>query len=193
MAALIYSAIASLDGYVEDSQGRFDWAEPDEEVFSAVNDLQRPVGTYLYGRRMYETMLSWEMAPSDENVPAHRRDFIQMWQAAEKLVYSRTLESVASARTRIERSFDPQSIRKLKRTVSRDVTVGGADLAGQAVDAGLVDEFQLFLAPVIVGGGTSWLPKGLRLSLELLEERRFASGSVLLRYRPKEGEVSSRG
>ena len=185
MARLTYSAIASLDGYVEDAQGHFDWAAPDEEVHSFVNDLERPVGTYLYGRRMYETMLYWDTAPSDGTVPVFLREFTEMWRAAEKVVYSRTLESALSARTRVERSFDPEAVRRLKATTTHDLTVGGADLAGQAIRAGLIDEFQLFVVPVVVGGGKPWLPKGLRLRLELLGSRRFAGGVVFLRYRPE--------
>ncbi len=187
MAKLIYSAIASLDGYVEDARGRFEWAAPDQEVFSFVNELERPVGTYLYGRRMYETMLYWETAPLDESVPAFLREFTQLWQAAEKVVYSRTLESARSARTRIEQHFDAEEIRKFKATFSRDVTVGGAELARQAIESGLVDEFQLFVVPVVVGAGKAWLPSRPRLDLELLDVRRFVSGVVFLRYRPAGG------
>jgi dihydrofolate reductase len=193
MASLIYSAIASLDGYVEDAHGRFDWAAPDEEVHSFVNDLERRVGTYLYGRQMYESMVYWETAPSDDSVPRVLRDFTKMWQAAEKVVYSRTLESVSSARTRIERSFDGEDIRRLKLTSSHDLTVGGADLAGQAIGAELVDELQLFVVPVVVGGGRAWLPKSLHLNLELLEFHHFASGVVFLRYRPELGGDGSSG
>jgi dihydrofolate reductase len=184
MARLIYSAIASLDGYVEDSDGRFDWAAPDEEVLSFVNELERPIGMYLYGRRMYETMCYWETAPSDEDVPAPVRDFTQIWRDAAKVVYSRSLEAVSSARTRIVRSFDPEEVRHFKMTASRDLTVGGADLAGQAIEAGLVDEFQLFAVPVAVGGGKPWLPRARRLELELIESRAFASGVVFAGYRP---------
>lgn len=191
MASLIYSAIASLDGYVEDVHGQFDWAAPDEEVHSFVNDLERPIGTYLYGRRMYETMVSWEAAPLDESVPVAVRDFTRMWQAAEKVVYSRTLQSASSARTRIERSFDAEAIRRLKVTTSNDLTVGGADLARQAIKAELVDELQLFVVPVVVGGGKAWLPKNLHLNLELLDARHFASGVVFLRYRPQLGAAGS--
>jgi len=192
VAKLMYTAIASLDGYVEDDHGRFDWAEPDEEVHSFVNDLQRPAGTYLYGRRMYETMLYWETAPMDEDQPRFVRDFTEIWQRAEKIVYSRTLESVSSARTRIERNFDPEEVRRLKATVSHDIAVGGADLAGQAIRAGLVDELHLLVVPVVVGGGKRCLPRGWRLHLELLDTRRFGSGAVYLRYRAvAEGQGSS--
>src|ERR1700734_100746 len=183
MARLIYSAIASADGYVEDAAGGFDWAAPDEELLSFVNDLERPVGTYLYGRRMYETMGYWETP-----VPGHSsldREFAGIWQAADKIVFSGTLPSVSTARTRIERNFDPGMVRKLKSATEHDMTVGGADLAGQAIRAGLVDELQLFLVPVIVGGGKRALPDGVRSDLELLDTRRFACGAVYLRYRPK--------
>jgi dihydrofolate reductase len=185
MAKLIYSAIASADGYVEDADGKFEWAAPDEEVLRFVNDLERPVATYLYGRRMYETMVYWETAYT---VPGHSssdREFASIWRAAEKIVFSTTLESVSGAKTRIERSFDPAMVRRLKAAAERDMTVGGADLAGQAIKAGLVDELQLFLVPAIVGGGKRALPSGARLDLELLDTRRFASGAVYLRYRPR--------
>jgi len=185
VAKLIYSAIASLDGYIEDAQGRFDWAEPDEEVFSFVNGLERPVGTYLYGRRMYETMLSWETAPLDAGQPPVVSEFTEIWRAAEKIVYSRTLESVSSARTRLERSFDPEAVRHLKGTIADDMTVGGAGLAGDAISAGLVDELRLLVVPVVVGGGKGWLPRGVRLGLELLDTRRFTRGVVYCSYRPR--------
>jgi dihydrofolate reductase len=152
MASLIYSAIASLDGYVEDEQGTFDWAAPDDEVLAAVNDLERPIGTYLYGRRMYETMVFWETASTGADQSAGVRDFAELWRVAEKVVYSRTLQTVTSARTRIERDFDPGAVRKLKQTSVSDITVGGAELAGQALAAGLVDECHLFLNPILVGG-----------------------------------------
>ena len=185
MAKLIYSAIASADGYVEDAAGSFDWAAPDEELHRFVNDLERPVGTYLYGRRMYATMLYWETAHTVPGQPSFARDFTAIWQAAEKIVFSKTLESVSSARTRIERNFDPGVVQQLKSATEHDMTVGGADLAGQAITAGLVDELQLFLVPVVVGGGKRALPDGARSDLELLDTRRFASGAVYLRYRPK--------
>jgi dihydrofolate reductase len=183
MARLIYSAIASADGYVEDAAGSFDWAAPDEELLRFVNDLERPVGTYLYGRRMYETMLYWETAHTLPGQPSSVQEFTDIWQAADKIVLSQTLQSVSSARTRIERNFDPDRIRQLKSATERDLTVGGADLAGQAIKAGLVDELQLFLVPVVVGGGKRALPDGVRADLELLDTRRFASGAVYLRYR----------
>ncbi len=180
MAKLIYSAIASLDGYVADEDGKFDWAAPGEEVHSFINDLERPVGTYLYGRRMYEVMAVWETLADD--APA-MRDFAQIWRAADKVVYSRTLEAVSSARTRLERDFDPEAIRQLKSAAARDIGVGGSELAGQAIRAGLVDEIQLFLTPILVGGGTPALPDDVRVRLELVDERRFADGVVYLHYR----------
>jgi dihydrofolate reductase len=185
MGKLIYSAIASADGYVEDAAGRFDWAAPDDEVHRFVNDLERPVGTYLYGRRMYETMLYWETAHTVPGQPPSVREFTSIWQAADKIVFSTTLESVSSARTRIEPNFDPGLVRHLKSATEHDMTVGGADLAGQALKAGLVDELQLFLVPVIVGGGKRALPSSVRSDLELLDTQRFAGGVVYLRYRPK--------
>jgi len=185
MANLIYSAIASADGYVEDAAGRFDWAAPDEEVHRFVNDLERRVGTYLYGRRMYETMLDWETADTVPAQPSFAQEFAAIWQAAEKIVFSTTLASVSSARTRIEPNFDPAVVKRLKSATEHDMTVGGADLASQAIKAGLVDELQLFLVPVVVGGGKRALPDGVRTDLELLDTRRFARGVVYLRYRPK--------
>jgi dihydrofolate reductase len=183
MARLIYSAITSLDGYVEDEQGGFDWAAPSEEVHAFVNDLERPIGTYLYGRRMYETMVFWETVGTGDDQAAVMRDFAQIWRAAEKIVFSRTLETVSSARTSIEREFDPEAIRRLKDTSGQDITIGGPELAAQALGAGLVDECHLLLGPVIVGGGKPALPDGVRLQLELLDERRFANGVVHLHYR----------
>jgi len=183
MAKLIYATIASLDGYIEDENGNFDWAAPDEEVHSFVNDLERPVGTYLYGRRMYEVMSYWENADATVDLPPVELDFAKTWQAADKIVYSRTLETVSSARTRIERDLDPDAVRQLKASAGRDITVGGPDLAGQALKAGLVDELQLFVTPILVGRGNRSLPQGVRVQLELLDERRFASGMVYLRYR----------
>jgi dihydrofolate reductase len=182
MAKLIYSAIASLDEYVEDRQGKFDWAAPDEEVLAFVNDLERPVGTYLYGRRMYQTMVFWETVSTSDDQPAVSRDYTQIWRAAEKIVYSGTLQAPSSERTRIERDFDPAAIRRLKESSARDITVGGAGLAGEALAAGLVDECHLFLVPVIVGGGKRALPDDVHAQLELLDERRFRSGVVYLRY-----------
>jgi dihydrofolate reductase len=183
MAKLIYSAICSLDGFIEDEEGSFDWAAPDEEVHACVNELERPIGTYLYGRRMYETMVYWETASTAPSEPPVMREFSGIWQAADKVVYSRTVGEVASARTRVEREFDPQAVRGLKETTNRDITIGGPELAGQAIRAGLVDECHLFLGPIVVGGGKPALPRGLRRQLELLEEHRFASGVVHLHYR----------
>ena len=179
---LIYSAIASLDGYVEDEHGTFGWADPDEEVHAFVNDLERPVGTYLYGRRMYETMVAWETVTDG---PPYVRDYAEIWRAADKVVYSRSLETVSSARTRIEREFDPEQVRRLKESAGADISVGGADLAGQAIEAGLVDEYGLFVVPVLVGGGKRAFPDGVRLELELLETHAFGSGVVYLRYRER--------
>jgi dihydrofolate reductase len=183
MARLIYSVITSVDGYVADRDGAFDWAEPDGEVHSFVNELERPVGTYLYGRRMYETMLYWETAHTIAGKPPFMLDFARIWQAADKVVYSTTLEAASSARTRIERDFDPGAIEQLKAEAERDLTVGGPHLAGAAIRAGLVDELQVFVAPVVVGGGNRALPDDVRLKLDLLEERRFGNGMAYLRYR----------
>ncbi len=183
MAKLIYSAIASLDGYVADADGKFDWAAPDDEVHRFVNDLERPVGTYLYGRRMYEVMVAWERAHTFADQRPVMADYAAIWQAADKVVYSKTLETVSSARTRIDREFDPEAIRQMKAAVGRDITVGGPELAAQAIEAGLVDEFHLFVTPILVGGGKRWLPDHVRLPLELLRERRFGNGMVHLHYR----------
>ena len=182
MAKLIYSAITSLDGYVEDTDGTFGWAAPDEEVHAFVNDLERPIATYLYGRRMYETMAFWETADGRED-PAVFRDYAEIWRAAEKIVYSRTLQTPWTARTRIERDFRQGAIRELKLASKSDVTIGGPELAGQAIAAGLVDEYQLFVNPVVVGGGKRALPDHVRANLELLHERRFKMGVVYLHYR----------
>ena len=182
MARLVFSAITSLDGYIEDRDGNFGWAEPDEEVFGVVNDLERPVGTYLFGRRMYETMVSWEAPPPADRLSDVEREFVALWQSADKVVYSTSLETVSSARTRIERRFDPQAIRAMKSAADRDISVGGPDLAAQAFRAGLVDELQLFVTPIVVGGGKPALPRDLRFGVELLDERRFDRGVVLLRY-----------
>jgi dihydrofolate reductase len=184
MAKLIYSAIMSLDGYIADEQGNFDWAAPDEEVHRFLNDLERPVGTYLYGRRMYEVMSAWETMGTPDQPPV-MLDFARSWQSADKLVYSRTLESVSTARTRIERQFDPEAVRQLKATTGPDITVGGPHLAAQAIQAGLVDEYHLFLTPTVVGGGNQALPDHVRLDLDLQDERRFTSGVVFLRYRQR--------
>lgn len=183
MAGLIYSAIASLDGYVADEDGDFGWAVPDEEAHAFINDLVRPIGTYLYGRRMYETMVGWENDPSIAEQSPLLRDFAEIWKAADKVVYSGTLEAAPTARTRIERDFDPEAVRRMKASAGRDLAVGGPNLAAQAFRAGLVDECHLFLAPVVVGGGKRSLPEGVRVKLELLEERRFEGGMVYLYYR----------
>lgn len=183
MANLIYSAIISLDGYVEDNDGNIDWAEPDEEVHRFVNDLQRPIGTYLYGRRMYETMVYWETVHRSAGHPPHVEEFAAIWQTADKVVFTRTLDMCSSARTRIEKEFDPTTIRQMKTSEPRDISVGGADLASQAIAAGLVDEYQLFVAPTVVGGGKPALPLDVRLDVELVDERRFNSGVVYLGYR----------
>lgn len=179
---LVYSAIASLDGYVEDEKGKFDWAAPDAEVHAFVNDLERPVGTYLYGRRMYETMVDWETVADDRQF---MRDYAEIWRAAEKVVYSRSLETVSSARSRIERNFDPEAVRRLKATGRGEISVGGPGLAAEAIRAGLVDEYRLFLVPVVVGGGKRALPDGVHFELELLDERRFESGVVYLHYQQR--------
>jgi dihydrofolate reductase len=185
MAKLIYSAITSLDGFVADEEGNFDWAAPDEEVHAFVNDLERQAGTYLYGRRMYEVMVFWESALTLSDQPAAERDYAEIWQAADKVVYSTTLEAASTAKTRIERAFDPEAVRQMKAAGERDLTVGGPGLAAQAIAAGLVDEFHLFLTPIVVGGGTRALPDDVRLQLDLLDERRFADGVVHLHYRAK--------
>jgi dihydrofolate reductase len=181
MARLIYSAIASLDGYVNDEDGRFDWSAPDEEVHTFVNDKERPVGTYLYGRRMYDVMAVWETMSMDGE-PAAMRDYQDIWRGAEKVVYSRTLDAARTPRTRIERDFDPAAVRALKDSAGADLSIGGAELAGQALRAGLVDEVSLLLSPIAVGGGTPALPHGARLHLELRDQRRFANGVVYVRY-----------
>jgi dihydrofolate reductase len=182
MAKLIYSAITSLDGYVADADGNFDWSAPDEEAHRFVNELERPVGCYLYGRRMYEVMAYWETAKSADQ-PPFERDFAQIWRAADKVVYSKTLATASTARTRIERDFDPEAVRQMKAHGERDISVGGPALAAEAIKAGLVDEYQLFVCPIVVGGGNRALPDDVRFELELLDERRFGSGVVHLHYR----------
>jgi dihydrofolate reductase len=183
MAKLIYSAITSLDGYVEDEDGKFGWAEPDEEVHAFVNELVRPIGTYMYGRRMYETMAWWETVDTGPAQRVIHSDYAELWRAVDKIVYSRTLEEVSTARTRIEREFDPDAIRTLKQTAAADIAVGGSQLAGQALAAGLVDELRLLLNPVIVGGGKPALPDHVGTELELIDERRFQGGVVQVGYR----------
>jgi dihydrofolate reductase len=182
MARLIYSAITSLDGYIEDAQGRFDWAAPDRELMAAVNELERPIGTYLYGRRMYETMLYWETHGDEADHEPEDQEFTRIWRAAEKVVYSTTLDAPTTAKTRIEHDFDPGVIRQTKEAATADISIGGAEIAGHAFAAGLVDEFHLFLHPVLVGGGKRALPDGVRVRLVLVNERRFG-GVVHLHYR----------
>jgi dihydrofolate reductase len=181
IAKLIYSTIASLDGYVADDNGNFDWAAPDEEVHAFVNDLEREVGTYLYGRRMYETMIAWETMPVDDASPVVQ-DYAAIWRAADKIVYSRMLEAVSSKRTRLERAFEHEAVRRLKATAERDISVGGPHLAAEALAAGLVDEVHVLVVPMIVGGGTKSLPGGVRAELELVGERQFGNGTVHLHY-----------
>jgi dihydrofolate reductase len=190
MAHLIYSAISSLDGFIEDPDGRFDWAMPDEEVHRFINNLERSAGTYLYGRRMYETMLVWETDPDLAADSPITRDFAEIWQAADKIVYSRSLEAVSTRKTQIERDFDPEAIRQLKAAAGHDILIGGPDLAAHAFRAGLIDECQLFLTPIIVGGGKQSLPNNVRLELELVEERRFGNGMVFLRYRARRAKTT---
>lgn len=185
MAQLIYSAVMSLDGYVADKDGKFGWAEPDEEVHAFFNDLDRPVGTHLYGRRMYETMSGWETDPSLADQSPLMRDFADIWQAADKVVYSTTLDTVSTARTRLARAFDPEVVRQMKASAERDLSVGGPDLAAHAFKAGLVDACHLFIAPIVVGGGHQALPDDVRLELDLVDERRFSSGMVYLHHRTR--------
>jgi dihydrofolate reductase len=185
MAKLIYSAITSLDGYIEDESGSFGWAEPDPEVHAFVNELERPIGTYLYGRRLYQTMVYWETAHTLADQPRFAQDYAEIWQAADKIVYSKTLETLSSTRTRIERDFDPGAVRQMKATAGRDISVGGPDLAAQAIKSGLVDECHLFVAPIVVGAGKPSLPSNVVVKLELLGERRFGNGVVHLHYRTR--------
>lgn len=186
VAKLIYGAITSLDGYTADKTGNFDWAAPDEAVHAFVNNLERPIGTYLYGRRMYEVMSWWENPPIDDEPGSAVADYAQIWQAADKIVYSRSLESVSTPKTRIEQVFDPVAIREMKSRLERDISIGGAELAAQAIRAGLVDELHLFLSPIVVGGGTPSLPGDIRWNLELVDEHRFANGVIHLHYRTKD-------
>ena len=190
MARLIYSAISSLDGYIEDLNGKFDWAAPDEEVHRFINNLERSAGTHLYGRRMYETLMVWETDPNLAAESPLLRDFAEIWQAADKIVYSKTLEAVSTRKTQIERNFDPEAIRRLKESVEQNIHIGGAELAAQAFRAGLIDECHLFITPIIVGGGKPALPDNVRLELDLLDERRFGSGVVFLRYRTRQGRAT---
>jgi dihydrofolate reductase len=182
MAKLIYTGITSLDGYVADADGRFEWSAPDETVHAFVNDLERPIGTYLYGRRLYDVMRFWETVDTGPDQPAVVRDYARLWRDADKVVYSTTLPSPSTTRTRIERSFDADSVRQLKADATRDISVGGPGLAEHALRVGLVDELHQFLTPVVVGGGTAFLPYGVRLDLELLDQRSFGNGVVHLHY-----------
>lgn len=182
MAQLFYTAITSLDGYINDTSGSFDWSTPDEQVHSFVNDLERPIGTYLFGRRMYETMKVWDSFYGKTDLMRVVRDYADLWHLADKVVYSRTLQEVETARTRIEPTFDPDAVRRLKAEADADLSVGGAELAGQAFAAGLVDQIHLLLSPIIVGGGTRALPAAVRTGLELLDERTFGNGVVHLHY-----------
>jgi dihydrofolate reductase len=184
MAKLIYTAIISLDGYVADAEGNFDWSAPDDEVHRFVNDLERPIGTYLLGRRMYDVLVAWEAMDTAGQTPAIR-DFAEIWRLVEKVVFSRTLVEPRSAKTRIEREFDRKQIAAMKASAGKDLSVSGPALAAHAIRAGLVDEVRLFLNPIVVGGGTAALPEGVDLELELSDERRFGNGVVFLRYRAR--------
>jgi dihydrofolate reductase len=190
MAKLIYSALASLDGYTADDAGNFDWAAPDEDVHAFINDLERPIGTYLLGRRMYDVMAYWETADTLPDQSAIAQDYARIWKAADKVVYSRTLDKAVSERTRIERDFDPDTVREIKESADSDISVGGPELGSEALRAGLVDEVQLFLNPVVVGGGIRALPDNVRLRLDLQDERRFGSGVVYLRYAVRRAETA---
>jgi dihydrofolate reductase len=189
MSKLIYITSTSLDGYVEDETGALDWVDPDQ-VHAFVTELLRPIGTYLYGRRLYETMAYFGMRPAIEDYPPEHRDFARIWQKAEKIVFSRTLTGATTRNTRVERGFDLEAIRRLKRESEHDINIGGADLAGVALEADLVDECHLFLNPVIVGGGKPAFRAALRRKLELLETRRFGTGVIHVRYRIRDGETS---
>jgi len=190
MAHLIYTTNMSLDGYIEDMNGKFDWTDPSDEVFQFITDLIRADGTHLYGRRTYESMMVWETDPNLAGQSPLMRDFAQVWQAADKIVYSRTLETASTRKTQIERSFDPETIRQLKESVEQDIHIGGAELAAQTFRAGLIDECHLFIKPIIVGGGKPALPDSVRLELELLDERRFDNGEIYLRYRTRQGRAT---
>jgi dihydrofolate reductase len=183
MAKLIYLTNGSVDGYIEDKRGAFDFGTPDDDLFACYTDLVRSVGTFLYGRRLYETMAVWETDAALAAQSDLMADFATAWQAANKVVYSTTLTAVSTAKTRLEHHFDPDSVRDMKDSASSDLTVGGAHLAAQAFKAGLVDEYQLFVWPIVVGGGKPALPSDIRADLELLDERRFGNGVVYLRYR----------
>jgi dihydrofolate reductase len=192
MAKLIYIANASLDGFTEDEAGKFDWSVPSREVLASISDLERPIGTHLYGRRMYETMAVWETAHTAAGQPAFmpglekfEREFAQIWRAANKIVYSTSIEAVSSARTRIERACDPEAVRRMKARAERDLTVGGPTLAAHLIRAGLVDEYHLYVHPIVLGGGKKWLPNDVRIALELLDEQRFGNGVVHVHYRAR--------
>ncbi len=187
MANLIYVANTSLDGYTEDKDGKFDWTEPSEEYFRFINNLVRTMHTHLYGRRMYETMMVWETDPNLAAESPLMRDFAEIWQEANKIVYSRTLETISTRKTQLEQTFDPEAIRQLKAASEHDILIGGPELAAHAFRAGLIDEYHLFIVPILIGGGKSALPDNVRLELELLEERRFGDGTVFLRYRARQG------
>ena len=190
MANLIYVANTSLDGYTEDKDGKFDWTEPSEEYFRFITNIVRATPTHLYGRRMYETMMVWETDPNLAAESPLNRDFAEIWQAANKIVYSRTLKTTSTRKTQLEQTFDPEAIRRLKETAHRDILIGGPELTAHAFRSGLIDECHLFLIPILVGGGKSALPDNVRLELELLEERRFGNGMVYLRYRIKQGAAT---
>ncbi len=183
MAKLIFAAITSLDGYVADADGNFDWSMPSEEVHRFVNNLEAGIGTYLYGRRMYEVMRYWETASTGNGEQSAEQEFAKLWQRADKIIYSRSLDRVSTARTRLEREFDAEAIRQMKADVTRDIAVSGPTLAAEALRHGLVDECHLFLSPIVVGGGTPALPDNVWLRLQLLDERRFDNGVVYLHYR----------
>lgn len=185
MTKLIYVANMSLDGYIEDAQGGLEWAAPADEVFTFITDLVRPVSGYLYGRRMYETMAVWETDPTLAAQSELRADFATVWQTADKIVYSTTLPAVSTAKTRLERHFDPDAVRDMKTSATGDLTVGGPTLATHAFDAGLVDGCHLFIHPVLVGRGKPAFPSDTPAQLELLEEHRFGNGVVYLGYRPR--------
>jgi dihydrofolate reductase len=185
MAKLIYGALTSLDGYVADEAGKFEWAEPDERVHAFINELERPIGTYLYGRKMYETMAGWETPETIPDRTPAMLEFARIWQSAEKIVYSKTLERVSTAKTRLEREWDPERVRRLKAQATREIGVGGPGLAAHALRAGLVDEIHVFVAPIVVGGGNRFLPDNVRVQLELLDQRGFGNGMVHSRYRAK--------
>ena len=186
MAHLIYTTNTSLDGYIEDMDGKFDWTDPSDEVFQFITNLIRADGTHLYGRRTYENMMVWETDPNLAGQSPLMRDFAQVWQAADKIVYSRTLEAASTRKTQIERNFEPEAIRRLKDSVQQDIHIGGAELAAEAFRSGLIDECHLFLAPIILGGGKQCIPANVRLELELLDEHRFGNGEVYLRYRTRQ-------